>query len=104
MKRKIFFVLLMLSAITLICISCVTKPHPPEPSKAVSNEAKDKADKARKQAMDFDSNTYFPTEWAEAEKQYSSATDDASYKAAEDAYNALLRKPFLFMPKQRKMK
>jgi len=90
MKRKIFFVLLILSAITFICISCVTKPHPPAPE--VSNEAKAKADKARKQAMDFDSNTYFPTEWAEAEKQYSSATDDASYKAAEDAYNALFKK------------
>jgi len=93
MKRKIFFVLLMLSIITLICVSCVTKPHPQEePAPAVSNEAKDKADQARKKAMDFNANTYFPTEWAEAEKDYSSASDNASYKTAEDDYNALFKK------------
>ncbi|WP_461257833.1 hypothetical protein [Treponema sp. R80B11-R83G3] len=93
MKRKIFFVLLTLSTITLMCISCKTTPkkEEPIPVPAVSNEAKNKADQARKQAMDFDSNTYFPTEWAEAEKQYESANDDASYKAAEDGYNALFK-------------
>jgi len=93
MKRKIFFVLLILSIVTLICVSCITKPHPQEePAPAVSNEAKDKADQARKKAMDFDANTYFPTEWAEAEKNYSSANDNASYKTAEDGYNALFKK------------
>jgi hypothetical protein len=87
MKRKIFFVLLMLSIVTLICVSCKTTPKQPD-----LTEAKAKTDQARKQAMDFSADTYFPTEWAEAEKQYSSATDDASYKAAEDGYNALFKK------------
>jgi len=92
MKRKIFFILLILSIVTLICISCKTTPKKEEPAPAVSNEAKDKADQARKQAMDFDTNTYFPSEWAEAEKQYSSATDDASYNTAADGYNALFKR------------
>jgi len=89
MKRKIFFVLLMLSIITLICVSCITTIHPAQP---FSNEAKDKADQARKQAMDFNANTYFPTEWAETEKGYEAANDNASYKTAEDEYNALFKK------------
>jgi hypothetical protein len=89
MKRKIFFVLLMLSIVTLICVSCITTIHPAQPP---SNEAKDKAAQARKQAMDFNANTYFPTEWAEAEKGYEAANDNASFKTAEDNYNALFKK------------
>jgi len=85
MKRKIFFILLILSSITLVCISCASTPK-------VSNEAKAKADQARKQAMDFDSNTYFPSEWEEAENQYNAANDNASYNAVADTYNALFKK------------
>jgi len=90
MKRKIFFILLILSIVTLMCISCKTTPKKEEPP--AKNEAKDKADQARKQAMDFSADTYFPTDWAEAEKDYASATDNASYKTAEDGYNALFKK------------
>jgi len=94
MKRRIFFILLILSAITLICNSCITTVHPPAPTEqpTVSNEVKAKADQARKQAMDFDSNTYFPSEWEEAESQYQAAKDNASYNAAADAYNELFKK------------
>ncbi|GBU27476.1 hypothetical protein R84B8_01008 [Treponema sp. R8-4-B8] len=91
MKRKIFFILLILSTIALICISCKTTPKA-EPAPKVSAEVKAKADQARKQAMDFDSNTYFPSEWEAAETQYNAANDDASFNAAADAYNALFKK------------
>jgi len=94
MKRRIFFILLIMSAIALLCNSCITTVHPPVPTEqpTVSNEAKAKADQARKQAMDFSSNTYFPSDWEEAEKQYAAANDDASFNAAADAYNALFKK------------
>jgi len=85
MKRKIFFILLILSSITLVCVSCASAPK-------VSNEAKAKADQARKQALDFDSNTYFPSEWEEAENQYNAANDNASYNAVADTYNAIFKK------------
>jgi len=88
MKRKIFFILLILSTISLMCISCASAP---KQDKAL-NEAKAKAEQARKQALDFDSNTYFPSEWEEAEKQFESAKDAASYNAAADAYNELFKK------------
>ena len=94
MKRKTFFILLILSIFTLISISCVSKPPIPLPDTNKPpdiNLAKIKADKARNQAMDFDANTYFPTEWADAEKQYSSGTD-SGYNAAADAYNDLFKK------------
>jgi len=94
MKRRIFFILLILSAIVLICNSCITTVHPPVPTEppVSSNEAKAKADQARKQAMDFGGNTYFPSEWEEAEKQYAAANDNASFNAVADTYNALYKK------------
>jgi hypothetical protein len=94
MKRRIFFILLILSAITLMCNSCVSKPHPAEPGRepVVISTTKLKADQARKQAMDFSSDTYFPSEWEEAEKQYAAANNDASFNAVADTYNALFKK------------
>jgi hypothetical protein len=95
MKRKIFFILLILSTLTLICISCKTSPKIPTvagPIPEASSEAKTKADQARKQAMDFDSHTYFPSDWEETEKQYAGAKDNASYNAVADAYNELFKK------------
>jgi hypothetical protein len=95
MKRRIFFILLILSAITLICNSCITTIHPKEPEKrepVVISTTKLKANQARQQAMDFSSDTYFPSEWEEAEKQFAAANDDASFNAAADAYNALFKK------------
>jgi 1,2-phenylacetyl-CoA epoxidase PaaB subunit len=95
MKRKIFFILLILSIVTLICISCKTTPKDqpaPRQEQPRQNEAKTKADQARKQALDFSSDTYFPSEWEEAEKQYAEANDNASYNAAADTYNGLFKK------------
>jgi hypothetical protein len=94
MKRKIFFGLIILSIITLICISCKSTPKQEEakPAPAVSNAAKTKADQARKQAMDFDSQNYFPSDWEKAEAQYKAADDTAKYNAAADAYNEIFKK------------
>jgi len=105
MKKKIILILLILSIITLICISCKSTPkqeepaptvsvtpQPEPPAPTVSNAVKAKADQARKQAIDFGSNTYFPSDWEKAEAQYGAANDDASYNAVADAYNALFKK------------
>jgi hypothetical protein len=94
MKRKIFFILLILSILTLICISCKTTPKKEEakPAPTVSNAAKTKADQARKQAMDFESHNYFPSDWEKAETQYKAADSDAKYNAAADAYNEIFKK------------
>jgi len=102
MKKKILSILMILSIITLICISCKSTPKQeepkpdtspvPAPAPTVSDAVKAKAEQARKQAMDFDSNTYFPSDWEKAEAQYTAANDDASYNAAADAYNALFKK------------
>jgi len=51
------------------------------------NAAKTKADEARKRAADFESSSYFPSEWDAAEAQYA----DAQYNAAADAYDSLFK-------------
>jgi hypothetical protein len=97
MKRKIFFGFLILSIITLIGVSCKTA-QAKETSKAdqadivAASASKVKADQARKQAMDFSGNTYFPSDWEKAEGIYKSANDAAKYNAATDAYNDIFRK------------
>jgi hypothetical protein len=94
MKKKIFFILLILSIVTLICISCVsTKDKVAEITERVSDTVlKAKADQARKQAMDFDSHTYFPSDWDVIEAQYKEADDEAGYNAAADAYTEIFKK------------
>jgi hypothetical protein len=93
MKKKIFYILLILSIITLICISCKSTPATPgTEAPAQPDAAKAKVDQARKQAMDFDSHTYFPSDWEKAEAQYAQADDAASYNAAADAYNELFKR------------
>jgi hypothetical protein len=97
MKRKIFISLIILSIVTLICISCKSTPkdtpkEAPKTDQAVTS-AKAKADQARKQALDFDSNKYFPSEWDQAEAQYRAATNDAAkYAAVTEVYNELFKK------------
>jgi 1,2-phenylacetyl-CoA epoxidase PaaB subunit len=97
MKRKIFFILLILSIITLTCISCVTPPKPnlevvDDARPSAGSEAKTRADQARKQAMDFDSHTYFPSDWEAVENQYAEAKDAAAYNAVANTYNELFKK------------
>jgi len=97
MKRKIFLLFIALSVAVSMCISCKSTPKEtpaaaPKSDPAVT-AAKNKADQARKQALDFDTNQYFPTEWDDAESQYRAAANDAAkYAALVDVYNDLAKK------------
>jgi hypothetical protein len=97
MKRKAVLLLITLSIFASMCISCNTTPKETPPKEAPKTDtallAKNKADQARKQAMDFDANKYFPSEWEEAEAQYKAATNDtAKYNAVAAVYNDLFNK------------
>jgi hypothetical protein len=99
MKKKIFLLFIALSVFALICISCKSTPKdtPAAATKTdpASSAAKNKADQARKQALDFDGNQYFPSEWEEAESQYRdavNANDNAKLNALADVYNDLYKK------------
>jgi hypothetical protein len=88
MKKKSLYFLLLLSIITLIGISCKTPPKKPD----MSDVAKIKTELARKQAMDFDSHTYFPSDWDVIETQYHEASDEDGFNAATDAYTGIFKK------------
>ena len=100
MKKNIFSVLSMLiiALAVTICISCKstapapTPPPAPKPQPAQANADKAKADQSRQRAMDFEAPSYFPSEWENAEAQYASASDAASYNAAAAAYDDLFEK------------
>jgi hypothetical protein len=97
MKRKLFLLLIALSLIASMSISCKSTPKEAPPKEAPKTDvaliAKNKADQARKQAMDFDANKYFPTEWDAAEAQYQAATNDtAKYNAVAAVYTDLFNK------------
>jgi len=96
MKRKIFLLLIALSLIASMSISCKSTPkETPKPEQAAASAAitsKTKADQARKQAKDFNSDKYFPSEWEQAEAQYKEANDAAGYSAVTDVYNDLFKK------------
>jgi len=99
MKRKIVLLFIVLSVVTLVCISCKTTPKEapataPKTDPAVT-AAKNKTDQARKQALDFDSNQYFPSEWNDAESEYKAAVaanDIAKFNALTEVYNDLYKK------------
>jgi len=98
MKKKLFLVFLTLSVLTLIFVSCKsTQPkETPKSEQAApppaSNAAKTKAEQARKQALDFESNNYFPSEWEAAEAQFKAADDSAKYNAVAEVYTDLFKK------------
>jgi len=97
MKRKIFLLSILLSVITLIFISCASNQakettKPDQSATTGSNPSKVKADQARKLALDFESNKYFPSEWDNAEAQYKAADDTAKYNAVADVYTNLFNK------------
>jgi hypothetical protein len=85
----------------------VMPAQPAGPSQAsldAYNQAKAKADAARKRASDFESPSYFPSDWETVEGQYNSAgslpksTDSelqqaaAAYNASAEAYDSLFEK------------
>ena len=101
MKRKIFLLFIVLAVVTLAFISCKTTPkEAPAAAKTTMTDptvtaARNKTDQARKQALDFDGNKYFPSEWESAESQYvaaANANDAAKFNALAEVYNDLYKK------------
>jgi len=98
MKKNIPFILIILSTLLLTVISCKStaetqeEPQPTQPSSSAVDNAKAKADKARQQAMDFESNNYFPSEWESIEEKYNSAKTAAEYEAVADSYDEIFKK------------
>jgi len=97
MKKKIFLVIFTMSIFTLMCISCKSAPaketsSPEQATPTAVTASRAKAENARKQAMDFDSNKYFPSEWESAEAQFNAADDSDKLNAVTDVYNDLFQK------------
>ena len=125
MKKNVFLVLLISILSVFLIVSCKTTPTPepaPTPEEPVSaptqtgstgpsqasmdalKKAIDSAEQARKRAIDFESPSYFPSDWNGAESQYTAAgnmpqsTDaqvqqaTASYNAAAATYNNIFKK------------
>jgi hypothetical protein len=125
MKKKyafIFFVAVLSVFITLACKSTQTQEEiPPEieepaaapasPAEGSSQAALDaldraraRADEARKRASDFESPSYFPSDWQAAESDYAGAENlprnsgaeirqaEAAYNGAADAYDGIFNK------------
>ncbi|MDR1253041.1 MAG: hypothetical protein LBK62_12905 [Treponema sp.] len=127
MKIKYLSGFLLAVSLVLVSVSCKSAPAPipEEPSVADSastpeipvqpsgpaqaslealQEAVARAEEARKRALDFESPSYFPTEWETAEAQNTAAgnlptsTDTevqeavAAYKASADAFDELFSK------------
>ncbi|MDR1318425.1 MAG: hypothetical protein LBJ90_02280, partial [Treponema sp.] len=114
MKKKyvfVFFIVVLSAFITLACKSTqsqeeippevekpvVTPASPGGPSQAALdalNGAKARADEARKRASDFESSSYFPSDWQAAESDYTDAENlprgsEAEIRQAEAAYNGV---------------
>jgi tetratricopeptide (TPR) repeat protein len=101
MKKKVFYILLILSMITLVGVSCKSTPEKEGEVKDLvgdgksnlpSSDSKIRADQARKRAMDFDSHTYFPSDWEKIEAQYNGANDAAGYNTATNSYTEIFKK------------
>jgi len=101
MKRKIFLLFIVLSVSASMCISCKSTPkETPKkaPKEAASTDpavtaAKKNTDLARKQALDFDGDKYFPSDWEEAEANYQAvANDNVKYAAVTEEYNKIFNK------------
>jgi len=76
--RKSYLIILMLVLVVFMGVSCKSTPAP-DPQEQVSaealNEAKARAEEARQRAMDFESHTYFPSDWEAIEAQYEAALE-----------------------------
>jgi hypothetical protein len=111
MKKYIFSGLLLAVLLAFLSISCKSSPpqeetappatepapaQPGGPSQAALdalNKAIARAEEARKRASDFESPSYFPSDWESAESQYTAAgtlpkSSDAEVQQAAAAYNA----------------
>jgi len=106
MKKKIFLAFLALIIFSFIGVSCKSTPkeepnqqqqeeqqqQQPNPEDVTVVMSRVRVEKARKSAIDFEAPSYFPSEWENAEDQYSTvkkmpiSTSDEN-KAAADALN-----------------
>jgi hypothetical protein len=84
MRKYTVFTFLLLVVAALLSISCKSTPK-------VETQAKTPAagvEEARKRAIDFESPSYFPSDWEELESRYA----EAAYAGLEDSYNELFQK------------
>ncbi|GHV96624.1 hypothetical protein AGMMS50293_29440 [Spirochaetia bacterium] len=118
MKKYVFPGLLLVALLAFLSISCKSSPpqaetapptaepaspagepapaQPGGPSQAVLdalNKAVNRAEEARKRALDFESPSYFPSDWESVESQYTAAgtlpkSSEAEVQQATVAYNA----------------
>ena len=103
MKKLPFFASFIVTVAVLSCASTAPTPTPPaqqaEGSTAFDETlpeelraAMARAAEARKRAVDFESPSYFPSDWEAAEAQYAQAGQVSSaYDAAADAYDSLFK-------------
>jgi hypothetical protein len=89
MKKSLFIAPFI---ITMLVLPCLVSAQTPQPD--ALNAAITRAEEARKKAADFESPSYFPSEWEAAEGRYTnagSAKTPAAYNAAADAFDSILR-------------
>ena len=114
MKKSILSVLLILSISIFVIVSCAGEPDtvddtpapavtttpstttpsttPAAPAASAADPAaRTAAQAARQQALDFNGNTYFPSEWEALERRYNSASTTAEYNALTAEYNQILK-------------
>jgi hypothetical protein len=116
MKNRCQVAFLLCIPVLFFVFACKSTPKQPEPTPPVEetsqapvdlgalNQAITQTEAARKKALDFESPSYFPSDWEEAEAQYTSAggmardtTDQiqlalAQYNQVAGMYNDLFRK------------
>jgi len=113
--KKCIFSTLVVAMLVLTSVACKSTPKPEEPPKASASvqpkaapdalkEITAKVEEARKRAQDFESPSYFPSDWEKAEADYAAAnnlpksTDDevkkaaAAYSTLVDTYDGLFKK------------
>jgi hypothetical protein len=93
MKKRYFLASFILALVVAPYLSGQSVPAAEAPTDEL-NAVMTRAEEARKKASDFESATYFPSDWEAAEAQYADAqtrkTPDA-YNAAADAFDSLLK-------------
>ena len=65
---------------------------PPSGESSEITQARAKAEQARTRALDFSSDSYYPSEWSAAQAQFNSAGTAAEYNAAAAAFDSIFDK------------
>jgi hypothetical protein len=96
MKKFLFLASFTIVMLVLPCLvsAQTSSAEPNQASVDELNAAIARADDIRKKAGDFDSSSYFPSEWEAAETQYTNADSvktPAAYNTAADAFDSVFR-------------